>query len=487
MNKEFNYVYNYIKSVFSIVDELKNDDLVKSLTIKLLTSMSNIEFSTSNYDFCIDNFVSQEMRKYGSKSYEKFENLKRYIFILMKGEPSIKISHLISYLSNYPYEDVILGKYEREIKKMLKLDDEELSDEEYVEEYVRSYLNRNSFMFDINENMEDVSLLISEYLITCGVNLKDVLSQECDGIINCYLMNNSSCISMIEECKRISNLVRKHVTYFFEESQEIDDETFRITRTLISEGYKEENLKSEECNLIIENQLRLDRIIKKSKEVEDQTKNRFESKAKKDFQNIKIKPIILAAAIIISASSLTACGYNFEEDNAYQMFDTYNYPNINGEFTNEFSAALEHILKVYPEYESYGEEYAQICLYKVFLSFKTEPYDSMDDILAFLKQKTRYSEELKTLYDAISPYDSYVEYVYDNMLLAGKKVDNEDYRKAVREYDSQVCNYKGLNPWSVTSKKSRASINALFNKYSRYIKSLENELGKKLVENERNK
>ena len=488
MEKEFSYVFNYIKKTFLMVDELKNDDLVKKLSIGLLTRMP-LQFSTGNYDFCIDNYVSEEMRELNSETYKKFEILKNRIYILTKNIPSANLNDLIRHFQNYNYEDLISGMYDAFIIEKASKEKEEIEDFSYMEGYIKRYLTRNHYLFDFDGDIEELTTSICTDMVKQNIQCEDLLSGDYDHIIARYIRNNLYGISVTDEYKRMSRLVHNFVASYYVEKnkdkEEMYDETFEFTRRFISEGFNENDLISAKCDEFMENELNLNSIVKKSRrETKDKDSNRFLKNSKKVSQSIKIKPIILAAAILITASSMSACGYTPEQKEAYSVFDTYSYPKIKGECTNEFFSSIDNILEIYDEYASYGEEYAQIPIYRAYESMKTEPFHAMDTMLVFTGRRAELSNEpLKELLE----YESYIEYVYDNLLAAGKIKDTDFYRKAVREYNSQVCNYKGLNPWSVTSKESRRKINIILSKYGNYIESLEKNLSKELVENERNK
>ena len=126
---------------------------------------------------------------------------------------------------------------------------------------------------------------------------------------------------------------------------------------------------------------------------------------------------------------------------------------------------------------SYNKEgpYGQICFFKAYESIKGEPFHTMDSMFAIMQERARYAEGFEELYKDIEGYDSYAMYVFDH-LKEEPSFNAKRYEDAVYEYDSQVANYKELNPYRVLDRKDQNLLKEMIRVYKRYINKLENEV-----------
>ena len=144
---------------------------------------------------------------------------------------------------------------------------------------------------------------------------------------------------------------------------------------------------------------------------------------------------------------------------------------------------MEHILNNYDNYNGYGEEYGQICLYKAYEAMSVREFYGMDVLFSHISARTKYGD-YKSLGEEISGSISYVDYVY-NKLLEIDSSFKDKYERAVNAYNAQVANYRELSPYTVLESKDKTSAKALkkmMEDYKKYIEDLELQMGKDIRE-----
>lgn len=540
MDRELNYIYNYIKYIYFNVDELKDKLYLLDLSRRIRNSMPNSSFSEGNLNFYINNFVNQEMNFKKSSSYAKYQSLKSYIYLSLDyyrifygknvTNQDIVIREVMKAITDtYSYEDILEGKCESQIEELIDMHINSkfnvgetitripldvshirydgngvIDDRIYIKKYITDYLKSMTDLFEFPGDLEILSSMICSDLCKSHIKSDDVLAGEYNSKIESYIRRQAFGIKFTDSFNdvyiEVSRYVMNNHTYMDigNMEQNIAKEIFSLSKYLVKSGYDGNSVKSGKCSTIMENHLRLDclkansKICKDSKLAgKDKDPNKFFLDLRQILDAIK-KPIIVAAALgIIGASVAVGASQidTFESKNV-EIFDTYEYPTIPYTSSEEFAAAVEHIVEYYPIYESYGRGYGQICLYRVYESIHGSERDktyAMDIMINLLKARTQYDEDMQQLYNDIKPYQSYMEYVYDRAKVNDSKLNQDVYSMAVRHYASQVSNYKELNPFSLLNKDDQNAIKYMMNVYGNYMDDYENEFNVLTSESEMRK
>lgn len=539
MEKELNYIYSYIKYIYFNVDELKDEKYLVDLSRKIKNSMPNSNFCEGNLNFYINNFVNQEMTFRSSSSYAKYQSLKNYIYLSIdyyrifygkriENQDVVIREVMKSITSSHSYEEILKGNLDSEIETLIELQSDVkfkptevisrvpldishitfngssvVDDRTYISKYILDYLNSMKGIFEFAGDLKILSDLICNDM-SKEFQSDDILSGECDAIIDSYIRKRLFSIKFTDSFRdiyiEVSRFVMNNHTYMDIGNMEenMAEEIFKLSKYLIKSGYDKDSIKSGQCDAVMENHMRLDCLKANSKVCKntklagkDKNPNKFFLDLKQIFESIK-KPIILAVALGIIGTSAALANTNEEtySNEGIATFDTYEYPDIKYTISEEFAETLEHIVECYDDYEAYGEDYGQICLYKAYESIEgseKEKTYAMDVMLGLIISRTQYNDDMKGLYKDVVPYQSYMEYVYDRVNDKNSKLSDDIYAKSVQAYASQVANYKELNPFSLLSKDKQKALKDMMDIYGRYINSLENDLNKEINASEREK
>lgn len=540
MDKELNYIYNYIKYIYFNVDELKNHLYVLDLSKRIKNSMPNSNFSDGNLNFYINNFVNQEMNFKNSSSYIKYQSLRSYIYLALDyyrifygkkvDNQDVVIREVMKAITDtYSYEDILEGKCESEIEELIDMHinskfnvsetitrvpldvahirydgNTVIDDRIYIKKYISDYLKSMTDVFMFSGDLEILASMICADLCKSYIKADDVLAGEYDGKIEAYIKRQAFGIQFTDSFNDVYIEVSKYVmdnhTYMDigNMEQNIAEEIFSLSKYLVKSGYDGSTIKSEKCSSIMENHLRAaclkanSRVCKDSKLAgKDKNPNKFFLDFRQVLEDIK-KPIVVMAAVGIIGACIAvgASQASTSQDINVGTFDTYEYPAIPYTSSEELASAVEHIVEYYPIYESYGRGYGQICLYKVYESIQGSERDktyAMDIIINLLKARTQYNEDMQQLYNDIKPYQSYMEYVYDRAKGNESKLNQSEYSIAVKHYASQVSNYKELNPFSLLSKDDQNAIKYMMKVYGNYMDDYQNEFNVVASESEMRK
>lgn len=519
------YIYNYIKYVFFNVDELRNNRYVIDISKRLKNKMPNSNFSSGKYDFYINNFVGQELKTRKSSSYVKFQNIKKHVYLILNyykiyhGENVVNYDAMICEImrticSNFDYEEIIDGKCDMLIESLIqsnityKFNPNEkevnipvnvmyissengkiVDDRENIYVYILRILQVNSNVFKFDGDLRILAEIICNDICSLGIKIDDILSQKYDDLIIGYIRQNRYGIEYSSEFRRIQIEVSKYVmnnnTYMeiSNHDEKIASEIFRLSKKLLDDGFTSSDVAVGKCNSIMEHHLRFDCIMSNSKKCNQNKKekrnpNKFLLSLNKTFYPIRTKALTLALIATIAGGALTAVNVVNADRVDYEQVDEYDYPDIEHEMDREFDKTLEHIMFQYVENASINPLYGQICLYKAFESIESEPYHAMDAMFAMIKERAKYNEDIKVLYEDIKGCDSYAHYIFNNMAKNNSGKLNESMRDAVITYNSQVANYKELNPYGLLERDEKSALKDLEKEYGKYIEQLEKEMEK---------
>ena len=521
VEKEIRYIYSYIKYVYFPVEELKNENFLLGISRRIQKSMPKSSFVDGNYNFYIVNYVSEELRNRKSKSFEKLDNVRNHVYLVINylrvvegkeiNNYDVIINEVTKYIyGNLNYEDIIQGKCDEEIENIISrgitssfelletlpigisqivMENENVvSDRKDIEEYINKYLNDNKNIFEYKGNLSNLASLITSDFYSVSVTTEDLLRGDYDDILNSYIRNGKYNVSINSNFRSIEMEISKHVmsknTYMEigNESENISKEIFDLSKILMKKGYSLDDIKSGKYDKEIDEHIRMDSMIENSKICSEKLKgdkgnpNKFFLNIKKLMTSNKTKSLLLAGTILFMANGLSACGYSNTNDEGYAVFDTYDYKTIPYEMSEEFGSTIDHLVEYYPKYSSYGSEYGQIGFYRAYESVKgseREKTHAMDTMFQLLKARSKNVESLSGLYEDIKDFDTYLEYAYSHMGI-------DKYDDTVKKYDSQFANYRELNPYSVLDKKDQKNVDNIMKEYSKYISSLEKELSKEL-------
>ena len=518
IEKEISYIYSYIKYSFFPVEELKNEKFLIDISRRIKNNMPNSNFCSGDYNFYINNYVSQELRQRKSKSFEELDSIRNHVYLLINyckiydrkeiDNYEVILNEVVRYVyDNVKYEDIIEGKMDEEIENLInrgitstfipseKIDnisldisnigfyDDKLIDyREYIERYVTSYLLKNTNLFKYDADINYLSELITTDLCLNKLNYIEILSGKHDDKIDDYIRKSMYNIKLDNNFRSVQVQVSKYVlsdnTYMNigNEDKKISQEIFKLSRFLLEKEYNVNDIKEGKCDELIKNHIRLDSIKTNSKICEEKLNgknpNKFFLNSKKKVLSEKVKASLLAVVVTLLSTTMTACG-NIESNN----FDNYEYKTIPYQMSDEFANAIDHIINYYPEYLTYDSTYIQIPLFKTYESIKgteKEKTYAMDTMIQLIKSRAKNIDNLRGLYEELENYNTYTEYVYSKI----ENKLNDKHEKAVKEYDREFANYKELSPYNLIGKDKQKAIDDMMDKYSKYINSLEKELNK---------
>jgi len=339
IDRDLNYIYNYIKYYYSSVDEFKNESFLMNISNKIRYSMMKSSFSERKLDFYINNYIHQEFKNINSESYNSFTTIKNHIYLLMNyykiyngiiienyNVLLYEIARIIAI--RYNYEDVISGVYDSLIEDMFNCDiksefnsgnnkisivEENTVSKDAVKNYVLSYLSNDvNKIFVFAGNINYLVEVITAQLFEIKVDYKKVLEHEYDDLINYFIRKNLFNIKYTKEFKEIYNLVYKFVvtseTYMniSNEREKIEEEVFRLSRYLTRLGYTKDDINSKKCNDLMENHLRVDSIMVNSKvckqrEEDKVNPNKIVLRLNDVVTSTKVKPLMFKAVLSIMA------------------------------------------------------------------------------------------------------------------------------------------------------------------------------------------
>lgn len=520
IEKEIRYIYSFIKYVYFPVEEIKNGNFVLDISREIQSSMPKSSFINGDYNFYIINRVSEELRSKKSKSFERLDNVRNHVYLIInylrvvEGKKidnyDVIINEVTKYIyDNLDYESIIQGKCDEEIENLISRgiensfvpletlpigisqiisDNSVVDDMNDIEEYITKYLNDNKSIFEYPGNISTLASLITSDFYNINVKSEEILRGDYDDILNSYIRNGKYNTTINSNFRNIEMEISKYVTsrnMYMEignENENISKEIFNLSKFLIEHGHNLEEIKTGKCDKEIEQHIRMDSIIANSKVCSEKLKgdkvnpNKFFLNIKKVLNSNRTKSLLLAGTILFMANGLSACGYSDTSSKEYAMFDTYDYKTIPYEMSEEFALTIDHLVDYYPKYSSYGSEYGQICFYRAYESIKgseNEKTHAMDTMFQLLKARSKNVSSLSSLYEDIKDYNTYLEYAYSHMGIS-------KYDDTVKKYDSQFANYRELYPYSVLDKKDQKNVDSIMKEYSKYIEGLEKNLGKDL-------
>lgn len=430
MIENINYVSNYIDKNYFNVDELKDLNYKSLLCRKIASAIPNVDLRSGQYDFLINGHIDREMKSKKSVSYEKFINVKNYIYLVINYYKTIKNIEINDFdklllrivkkiISKYKYEDIMNGLYDEEIKRSIFIQEKPENDEQITRKIVNDYIKENSTFIE-----EDI------------------------------------------------------------------DETLKIAKSLIDSGYSSDRVKKGECDSLMESYIVKEAIKKNSIKSRNSTINKIPLIKKNNSKVLRTKALTMAIITSIFVGICFANANNIEkpsiEDTLMEIsttFDEYEYPRIDGEGSNEFVDTSHHIIYKYSDYAQYGEEFGQLCLLKGFKSVDSDPYYAMDVVMNLAVEAAKYSENLETISKDVSDCSCYPQYVLNKLIKAKiSSVFNGNIVRAVHNYDKQTNNYKQYYPYSTLNKEDQKALQKMMEIYEKYCEDLNVELAKKINE-----
>ena len=283
--KEISYIYSYIKYTFFSVKEFENEKFLLDMSRRIKNSMPNSVFSSSKYDFVINNFVSKEMKARKSNSYFSYEEIRNHIYLLVEycrlySSNSIEntnnlLTEAMKYaVSNFKYDEIASGLVDEKIedrimkgfdKKFVPLDSipnislnisnisykdgSVIDDRFFVSEYVYERLNSLSKFFSFKGDLDYLANLITTDLFNMEISYESILNHEYDDLIDSYVRTNKYGIelnqSFIQIESEISNFIQNKNTYMEVGSQyeNMSKEIFKLSKYLLEEGYSLEDIR----------------------------------------------------------------------------------------------------------------------------------------------------------------------------------------------------------------------------------------------------
>lgn len=371
IEEDVNYIYNYIKYYYFSIDEFNDEGYLIDISRRIKNSMFGTTFLDGKLDFCINNFVGQELRVRNSSSFKRFAEIKNHIYLLMN---YYKIYHgvnienynailyeLTRLVSNsYNYDDVISGNCDSDIETMIQSEiesgfnskdknvtiplnvfyissnngepiDEKDSIGKYIYNQLLSDINK---IFKFDGDLGYLSELITNEVCKQGVSTEKLLAHGCDDLINSFVRKNMYGIKHTEVfrdvCTEVSSYVMINETYMDlpNQDEKIAEEIFRLSRCLILSGYTKKDIVTNKCSDIMERHLRFDciavnsTICEKTEKVKQNT-NKFPLRLKKSYISAKLKALICVAVTTIMTLGEEKKG---EE---YSIVDEYEYLDMN--------------------------------------------------------------------------------------------------------------------------------------------------------------
>ena len=337
MDRDLNYIFNYIKYYYASVNEFKNEAFLMNMCNKIRYSMMKSSFSERKLDFYIKNYIQEEFKNLNSESYNSFATIKNHIYLLMHyykiyNGVVIENYNVLLYeitrviASRYTSEDVVSGIYDSLIEDMFNCDiksefntgsskvsigEVEVVDKDTIKKYVFDYLSNDvNKVFEFSGNINYLVEVITAQLFEIKVDMKKVLQHEYDDLINYFIRKNLFNIKYTKDFKEIYNLVYKFVvsseTYMniSNETEKIEEEVFRLSRYLMRTGHTKNDINSKRCNEIMENHIRIDSIMVNSKvckqrEEDKVNPNKIVLKCNNVVASTTMKPLVFKAVLSI--------------------------------------------------------------------------------------------------------------------------------------------------------------------------------------------
>lgn len=389
------------------------------------------------------------VNNYINNNYFKVVELEDYNY---KMELCKKIVNLASNI------DFSNGDYDFFIDAHIKRNMELLNSSTYkkflaAKEYISLIINYNASSIGLKtDNISKLSILITKILIF-KYKYEDIIMGKYDNII-IELMNSKE--MLMEGLKQVDyEYVKVHGTYVLDEPVKSSIDLSNIEKDSIENG----------TNNKIKLREKLEEGLNFTKE------------------NAKA---LIAAILLLSSLSILMYGSIKKEmhDDAIEIvseFDNYSYPKIDESAGNEFVLTQQYVNDKYAEYAKYGERFIQLCFYNVYKSCETEPLNVMDAIISLSKYNTECEMEFaKSTFKKVS-YNSYISYVYDMLDKAGiEDIKKESIITTVNNYNNQVGNYKGKNPYNLLSNEDKSSLKQLMRIYDEYCDKLTIELAENI-------
>ncbi len=524
---EIAYIYSYIKYVYSSVDELKEEGFALDIARRIKSSMPNSRFVDRKLDSIIRQFVYTEMITRNSKSFIKYDVLRRYIYTVVQNDNVIV--ELIRYIYAHPEEftgDITTGVYDGKLKELasnglnpsfvplkeipnavidlshIMIDDDgNLTDDtEAIYDYVYQYLNNNSSIFDFNGDLRYLANIIGADIRRSGINGERLRAHRCDNVIDKFIRTGENGIRLKDRFLFMQEVVNRFVednnSFIDIEDKELNaiEEAFKITKQLYAEGFTVEDIKAGKCNNIMNKRLERDCLrvnsvksrikLTKSKKIPNKTFARIKEVTRtKAFKAACFIALLTILGIAKSKSNDTVEPPLEVVD--YSALDSYEYKSSHS-LDDAFTSNLNHIVDFYNKYTSYGEKYGQICLYKAYIVMDGYEYSSMDALCQALRERAKYDPTLSQLDEDIRVHYSYVFYVYSKLIEVDPSY--KKYASAINAYNAQYANHREKNVVDVLKEKDPESLELLgqmMDDYAIYIHSLEVELSEAIEEGDK--
>jgi len=215
-------------------------------------------------------------------------------------------------------------------------------------------------------------------------------------------------------------------------------------------------------------------LIKHSSVVSNTKPKRHKYRVTNILEDNRIKALILAVFIFTS----TAIGLSKKfssldkasDEVIYEVANDYEFPNIFSQHNNNYFHTLNASVNFYNNVmgdNSYSDnvEYRFLGIYEAYRSVQQDSLHIMDEMLKAIKSRSYYIDSGSDLYNDVSDYDCFLEFVIDRVYeLTGKQVDGIDdvlieYRNLKNDDTHKGTPYVGL---SNNSKRKIDKLMALY-------------------------
>ena len=488
------YICNYVLTYYESVKEFSNSDFILSLAKAITDDIPNVDFTTGNYDFYIDNFIYRIMEHRNSVSFSNYINVKNHVFLVVnyyKISNNLKldnIDNIVKCITNEimntnSYEEIISGDIDEYIESLvftinlpnIKEDDKIDADTMPVFDYIVNFLNKNSNAYSYDGDILTIAKDIMDDALSRNIDKSDILNHKYDKEMYLIIIGSSFNLrpsnALVGVVDYVRSLVNKYNRYMNLDNKEnlMLDNALNISFRLVSkvpnvmeiyDGNYDEYI----INEIKKSCMKKNSLVTNAKNSYDINPNSFSS------NNRKIKGTALAAAVL-SATIVFMAKNNTDE----VKFDSYNYETIENEHDDEFADTLIHIEEQFSKNENVLEGTGQLCFKNAYDSVNCEKFHAMDTMFFLIQQSNVYDKT--EIGSEIENYTCYARYVYDKLMKNGYDLSSK-YLDAVNNYDRQVANYKLLNPYYTIDKKDRSTLNSMMKMYTKYCNDLENSLNK---------
>lgn len=498
------YIREYIKKNFS-----PND--LEDITWYVYGKIKDVgDLSSHKYDYQIDKLTSGYLCEYYKKKFsEKKCDSKDTIddkqnsrskFDIPLWEDELKEEHQI-------FDDDVLNVFEN--KQNSNIDSEKI-----IDGIAANLANKSLYMFRLHEDLTVISKLVYKDML---INQRDMLNKinkkmqedDCtfeevfemdfDNYLVEYVVDLMNKENDILEVRNSYWSVRNYIFLkmkdryknIVDRARIIEKTSWLLTYLLLKDGVNYNDILIGEFDDKIERMITQDEIEKNS--VGDRITQISDKNKKKN--RIRLAAILATAILIFSNTELGKRFFDadwlFKEPDSrltIEDVDSYMYPKIDDIKDKDLQGTIYNVINNFSSYRNVNmhpnDRFEQLCLYRAFDSIQNHNLDIMENIFSTVKERFLSNGKrdfvMNDNYEAVSPYDSYLWYVYDMMDMAG--IDVKEYVIAINQYlgilrSNMVSDVK-ISPYDSLSDEAQKSIQKMLKEYGKLCKKLENEMEK---------